>query len=70
MNYFNSDIREIFINHYVIYVYLSCFGTLQIVSAISNLRGIMILSNTKSNKILGIYFLSQVLFSFFLLLYL
>ena len=55
MNYFNSDIREI--NHYVIYVCLSCFGTLQIVSAISNLRGIMILSNSKSNKILGIVFL-------------
>ena len=53
MNYFNNDIRELFINHYVIYVYLSCLGTLQVVSAISNLRGIMLLSNRKINVVLG-----------------
>jgi len=65
MNYFNNDIRELFINHYLIYVYLSCFGTLQLVSAISNLRGIMILSNTKANKILGIIFLISGFIFFF-----
>ncbi|MBC63165.1 MAG: hypothetical protein CL746_02395 [Chloroflexi bacterium] len=65
MNYFNNDIRELFINHYVIYVYLSCFGTLQLVSAISNLRGIMILSNVRANKILGIIFLASGFIFFF-----
>jgi len=65
MNYFNNDIRELFINHYLIYVYLSCFGTLQLVSTISNLRGIMILSNTKANKILGIIFLISGFIFFF-----
>ena len=57
MNYFNNDIRELFINHYLVYVYLSSFGTLQIVSAMSNLRGIMILSSTRVNKILGVLLL-------------
>ncbi|MBA31035.1 MAG: hypothetical protein CL748_00690 [Chloroflexi bacterium] len=65
MNYFNNDIRELFINHYVIYVYLSCLGTLQVVSAISNLRGIMLLSNRKINVVLGCFFIVAGFIFFF-----
>ncbi|MFL2665222.1 MAG: hypothetical protein ACJ0G8_04605 [Dehalococcoidia bacterium] len=65
MNYFNNDIRELFINHYVIYVYLSCLGTLQVVSAISHLRGMMIFSNRRINIMLGIIFIAGGFIFFF-----